>query len=162
MIKVLLFDFARVILLVDDIKYQGALGYLYQKISNQHKSIFDFLELNHELLAAIEKIQDKYQLAILTASDKLPLHPEIAPKLQNLFDPILFSKKLGVSKDQPDCYRLAAEKLGVKPEEIIFVDDKSQNVEAAKAAGCKIVHFYNTKTALLEIKKITQNESALI
>ena len=43
----------------------------------------------------------------------------------------------------PDVYLLAAEKLGVKPEECIVFEDILPAVKGAKAAGMKVVGVYD-------------------
>ena len=58
-----------------------------------------------------------------------------------LFDAVLISGEVGTRKPEPEIYRLAAQRLGVEPEECVFADDLLQNVEGARAAGMEgIVH----------------------
>ncbi len=59
------------------------------------------------------------------------------------FDPILLSYEAKMSKPDPRFYELAAERLGVKPEEILFVDDVGRYGEPAKALG---MHFILAET----------------
>lgn len=49
-------------------------------------------------------------------------------------DGIVYSAALGVRKPMPEFYRLAAERTGVSPDEIVFIDDVAANIEAARAA----------------------------
>lgn len=49
-------------------------------------------------------------------------------------DGIVYSAALGVRKPMPEFYRLAAERTGVAPDEIVFIDDVAANIEAARAA----------------------------
>jgi len=59
----------------------------------------------------------------------------------DLFDPVLISSELGVIKPDPGIYRIAIERLGIAPGRILFVDNLSQNVAAARAQGMQgIVH----------------------
>ena len=44
-------------------------------------------------------------------------------------------------KPEPGIYRLAAERLGVKPQECVFVDDMPTYVAAAKLAGMTTVRI---------------------
>ncbi|TYK67204.1 HAD family hydrolase [Colwellia echini] len=44
-----------------------------------------------------------------------------------------------VAKPSPDCYLLAAKKLGIKPENILVFEDSSAGVSAATLAGCQTV-----------------------
>ena len=47
----------------------------------------------------------------------------------------------GVRKPDPRAYLGATEALGVTPADCLFVDDRTQNVEAARQAGMPALHF---------------------
>lgn len=51
------------------------------------------------------------------------------------FDGAFFSCRLGVAKPDPAFYAAATKGIGVKPDEILFLDDLAANVEAARAFG---------------------------
>ena len=51
------------------------------------------------------------------------------------FSPRLFSGHLGVVKPDPRIYRTALEVLGAPASRVIFVDDRPENVAAARALG---------------------------
>ncbi len=57
------------------------------------------------------------------------------------FDVLVWSYELGVAKPDPAIYRYVLEKLGTRPEETLFLDDRLVNVEAAAAMGMKGVVF---------------------
>jgi putative hydrolase of the HAD superfamily len=57
------------------------------------------------------------------------------------FDVLVWSYQLGVAKPDPAIYRYALEKLGTRPAETLFVDDKAENVDAAIALGMKGLIF---------------------
>jgi putative hydrolase of the HAD superfamily len=50
-------------------------------------------------------------------------------------DGIVYSAALGHRKPEPEFYRLATQRAGVSPGEIVLIDDNSGNVGAARAAG---------------------------
>ncbi len=82
--------------------------------------------------------------------------PEIRQRLGNLeplLDAVVISGEEGVLKPDPAIYRVALERLGVAPEEAVFVDDWKPNVEAARQLGMVGVLFRGTvslRRALLE------------
>jgi putative hydrolase of the HAD superfamily len=51
------------------------------------------------------------------------------------FDQVTFSYELGFIKPEAPIYQHAIEGLGVKPAEALFLDDRPENVEGARAAG---------------------------
>lgn len=53
----------------------------------------------------------------------------------NLFDTVVISGEVGRRKPEPAIYTLAAERLGLPPEEIVFVDDLRPKVRGAAAVG---------------------------
>ena len=52
-----------------------------------------------------------------------------------------FSHRLGIAKPDAAIYRHAVEGLGVPAGEILFVDDREENIEAARAAGMVAVQY---------------------
>jgi putative hydrolase of the HAD superfamily len=51
------------------------------------------------------------------------------------FDQVTFSYELGVIKPEAEIYHNAIQGLGVAPMEALFLDDRPENVEGARAAG---------------------------
>jgi putative hydrolase of the HAD superfamily len=59
--------------------------------------------------------------------------------LEDLFDVAIISGEVGLHKPQPEIYLLAAERLGLEPEECVFIDDLRENVRGAEAVGMTAV-----------------------
>jgi HAD superfamily hydrolase (TIGR01509 family) len=57
------------------------------------------------------------------------------------FDVLVWSYQLRMAKPDPAIYRYALEKLGTRPEETLFIDDREVNVEAALGLGMKALVF---------------------
>ncbi len=57
------------------------------------------------------------------------------------FDVLIWSYQWHMAKPDPAIYRLCLDKLGVRPEEAFFLDDKLINVETAQALGMKAIQF---------------------
>ncbi|MDR3736977.1 MAG: HAD family phosphatase [Acidobacteriaceae bacterium] len=57
------------------------------------------------------------------------------------FDVRVWSYQLKIAKPDPGIYRHTLAELGVEPGEALFIDDKLENVEAARALGMKAVQF---------------------
>jgi HAD superfamily hydrolase (TIGR01509 family) len=51
------------------------------------------------------------------------------------------SCETGVRKPDPNAYRSAAKQLGVEPSACVFIDDREDNCEAARAEGMDAVRF---------------------
>ncbi|WP_161882112.1 HAD family hydrolase [Deinococcus alpinitundrae] len=68
--------------------------------------------------------------------------PNIWPTLEaiglaGLIDVALSSCALGIHKPELEVFRLAAHELGVACDEVLFLDDKPENVVAARAVGMR-------------------------
>ena len=57
------------------------------------------------------------------------------------FDVLVWSYQLHIAKPDPAIYRYTLEKLGTRPEETLFIDDKLVNIEAAQALGMPAIQF---------------------
>jgi putative hydrolase of the HAD superfamily len=54
-----------------------------------------------------------------------------------------FSHRLGIAKPDLAIYRYAAEGLGEEPSHILFVDDREENIAAARQAGMVAIQYLN-------------------
>jgi epoxide hydrolase-like predicted phosphatase len=57
------------------------------------------------------------------------------------FDVLVWSYQHNLAKPDPAIYRLALQKLGTRPEETLFIDDKQANIDAAHALGMPAILF---------------------
>ncbi len=57
------------------------------------------------------------------------------------FVQLIFSCQLKLAKPDPRCYGTALARLGASAREVIFIDDRTENVTAAAAFGLLSVHF---------------------
>ena len=62
------------------------------------------------------------------------------PWLQG-FDSLTWSYRTGSVKPEPASYRHAIEGLGLPAEEILFVDDRADNIAGAEAAGLQAIRY---------------------
>jgi putative hydrolase of the HAD superfamily len=85
-----------------------------------------------------------YRTAILSNLPR-PLGEELraTPGFLEPFDHLTFSYELRKVKPQPEIYLDAIRGVGVEPSEALFLDDKTENVEGARAVGLQAV-LYST------------------
>jgi putative hydrolase of the HAD superfamily len=57
-----------------------------------------------------------------------------------------------------DFYHLAPKRLGVKPKECIFIDDKEENLPPAQSIGIKTVLFKNSQQTIKDVLNIINQE----
>jgi len=74
--------------------------------------------------------------------------------IDDAFDEIFISAEMGVAKPDAHIYEMVLEKLGVVPEECVFVDDFIENIEAARKLGMISIHFQDVAVAMVELKRL--------
>ena len=67
----------------------------------------------------------------------------------SLFDRVFTSGAASMRKPEHDFYRYVLQEIQLSPEHVVFVDDKPENVAAARMLGIKGIVFENNATDLL-------------
>lgn len=86
----------------------------------------------------LSRLAGDYRIAILTNTNELHW-----PRFTNEFEldryaeRIFASHQLGMAKPEAEIYHLVVAELGTAPDRILFVDDNSANVDAARAIGLR-------------------------
>lgn len=90
----------------------------------------------------VQRLKGRYRLSLGSNTDvpHLSRSREIQPAT-NLFDDVLVSYELRCCKPDTAFFRLGLQRLGVSPEETVFIDDLKENVEAAESVGITGIHF---------------------
>ena len=141
MIKVLLFDFARVLLFPKDENYSGKLNDLNKTVTDEkHFKFEDVFYFNEELLDYLRTVKDKYKLVMFT-SETIQDDLAVVEKLDGIFENIFSAKEMGFTKTDPEAYRFIVSNLQCNPNEILFIDDNVENVNSAKITGMKTYLF---------------------
>ena len=69
------------------------------------------------------------------------------------FDHHTWSCELGIAKPDPAIYRYTCEKLGVAPENALFLDDKPENIQAAEQSGLQAIQFTTPEALEAELDR---------
>jgi putative hydrolase of the HAD superfamily len=77
------------------------------------------------------------------------------------FEPLVLSSVEGVAKPAPRIYQIAIERSGVQPQEILFIDNREENLDSAKKLGMKVVLAKNSKQIVTEVKRTVFSENGL-
>jgi putative hydrolase of the HAD superfamily len=79
-------------------------------------------------------------------------------RFPELFDAVVISGEVGLHKPQPEIFLLGAERLGLPPEECVFVDDLRENCDAATALGMTAILHRGAETTLPELERLLDVE----
>ena len=66
-------------------------------------------------------------------------------------DIILVSEEIGYMKPQKEAYQFFIDRLKVKPQELIFVDDTEKSIISSKEVGYRSLLFTNYKKLLKDL-----------
>ena len=109
------------------------------------KDSYAHVALKPHVRALLDKLKaDGERLAVFTSA--VPSHCETAlavHKLAPYFERVVFAHDLGVDKGTAEAFRLACQRLGVAPEDCVFLDDSVKSCRAAKEAGAYVIGVYD-------------------
>jgi putative hydrolase of the HAD superfamily len=98
--------------------------------------------INPEMVALIESLKDRYKIALLSNAMNPFLRQVMAKHdLERLFDVIVISAEVGLTKPDPAIYQRVLARLEVPAGESLFTDDNPPNVLAAQSVGMQAVLF---------------------
>lgn len=98
--------------------------------------------LDHKMISLIKKLKRKpLKLALLSNSNPILTEKIRHNKLFHGFEGFFFSDYMGTRKPDLQIFRTAARTLKVQPENCLFVDDREDNIIAAKKAGISTILF---------------------
>jgi len=114
----------------------------------------DYLgELSVELATYFRALRPRYRTGIISNSFVgATEREEAAYGFSSLCDTIVYSHEVGIEKPDPRIFELALARLGVRPEESLFLDDLAIHVEAARALGMKAVLCENAAQAIAALE----------
>ena len=150
-IRALIFDLGGVLLEFDWGKYredqsrEGPIPPLWSVYEHLNPALIQFLVL----------MRPRYKLAtICNGGAREAMNRKF--RLQELVDLMVFDEEEGMAKPDARIYLRTLQRLGVQPEEAVFVDDKLENVEAARQLGMQGIHFQRAEQALAEIQQMLE------
>ena len=117
-------------------------------------------KIRPQMEVAVNKISNKMVCACITNNIKdlefwVTNDQKIKiDKMMSNFDLILESKKIGIRKPDKSIYQLALDKLNVKANETIFLDDLGINLKPARSMGIKTIKVTSCLTAIKELEKL--------
>ena len=110
-------------------------------------------EVRPEMVAALDRLHDEgFILACLTNNvlGSTGDRPDVDDAMRR-FDHVVESSKVGVRKPEPAFYELACSTAGVKPAEVVFLDDLGINLKPAAAMGMATIKVVDWRKALSEL-----------
>ncbi|MEK7122986.1 MAG: HAD-IA family hydrolase [Patescibacteria group bacterium] len=152
MIKAIVSDFSKVVLLPVNDQYTGGLNALYRDLKSQNQLDFwRYFLLNRDLLEWYTVLSERVDLYLFTA-EYIQEDPAVSNEL-GIFKEIFSAARLNLKKDEPQAYATIADMIGVSPEQLLYVDDKQQNCDAAKQARLFVVRYESNEQIVRDVGK---------
>jgi putative hydrolase of the HAD superfamily len=117
-------------------------------------TLWEGLLPNKPMIALMASLRDEgYRMALLTNNVREweQRWRAMAP-IDEIFDVVVDSAFVGMRKPDPEIYELCAARLGVAPDECLFVDDREDNCAGAAAVGMHVVRYGSLEQAVSEIR----------
>jgi putative hydrolase of the HAD superfamily len=115
--------------------------------------------LKEDIIETLKKLKERYKLGILSNAPPSRRYHEL--KINNLdsyFDHIFISKELGLAKPNPEIFKYVLREIGYLSQEVLFIDDKFENLNIAKQVGIiNLVLFNRDQKANNKTKHSTVN-----
>ena len=130
-------------------KYESQIKMYYANHRKMIKGTFE------ESIAVLNYLKNNnYKCYVLSnwSAETFKGMAEDYPFLKN-FEGLLISGEDKLIKPDLAIYQLAIKRFNLVPQDCVFIDDKLENVQAAKKLNFNIVHLTNPKTIGADIKK---------
>ncbi len=97
--------------------------------------------VDEDVVGIIDRLSDYTRVLITNSSSEYVRHMLEHFELEPRFDQILVSAEIGMVKPNLDIFQTALEATGLSPAETVFIDDRKENIEGARALGMHGVQF---------------------
>ncbi len=99
--------------------------------------------LDPMMLKLMQRIEAQGLRQIITTNNETRRTTYIENKLgfSSLVEHIFASGRMGIAKPDPTYFETVSATLNVNPNEIFFIDDSAENIDAAKIHGWQAMHF---------------------
>jgi len=115
--------------------------------------IKSWLDVNEKMIEYIQSIRSKVNLALLSNMTSDTLKEICNQYWFDFFTIKILSFEKKIVKPCPRIYDICLKELSREPEQVLFVDDSEENVNAAQQIGMNVIKFTDCKTMKTIIEK---------
>jgi epoxide hydrolase-like predicted phosphatase len=145
-----------------EVQFLQKLGDSLEPVLGHRPELHRFSEIYFEALHPNEPMIDLmreakssgHRMGLLTNNVREwePLWRSMLP-VDEIFEAVVDSGFVGCRKPDREIYDLTLERMGVRAEECLFVDDIDVNCAAARELGMSAVHYQHNDQAIPEVRK---------
>ena len=113
-------------------------------------------EVNAETVAIARELRSRGVRVFALSDWSVETYPFIKDWLDGLqlFEDIQISGEIGMTKANPQAFRLGAQRFNIDPSKTIFIDDIAGNVDSARAAGLTGIRFTTAEALRQELIEV--------
>lgn len=111
---------------------------------------------NRELIAYAEQLKEGHTTALLSNIGNQVMDRLFDGRVEEAFNHVFLSYKIGLAKPNPEIFIYAAKKLGVSPEECVMIDDIADNCEGAEVVGMHSIQHTSNATTIEKLQKLLE------
>jgi len=112
-------------------------------------------QIDQVLMDYIRSLRPARKTGMITnAWDTIRHYMETGWHIADAFDEVVISAEEHLAKPDARIYQLALSRLGVQPQESVFVDDMEANVRGAQAVGMHAIRFQSTPQILADLRAL--------
>jgi putative hydrolase of the HAD superfamily len=115
--------------------------------------------LNEPLVAYARALTSRIRVGALTNNWSFAREILARRGIADLFEVIINSAEEGVMKPDRRIYEASLARLGLPAHEVVFVDDREENVVAAGEVGMRGVHFRTTEQVIEDLELMLNDGS---
>jgi putative hydrolase of the HAD superfamily len=120
--------------------------------------MYESERIDPRVVGLIHELKKRYKIGLLTNAhhdfiDGLLKSNHLLP----LFDSVIVSSRVGVTKPNPAIFEIALEKLEVEPGEAVYIDDLERHASAASALGMQAILYQDFDQAKKALDSIIKN-----
>lgn len=98
-------------------------------------------KVDKKILSLANKLKNHYRLCLLSNNAAFYQKVSLKKLLRKIFPVIIYSFKVKMRKPEKRIYLYTLEKLNLKPEECLIIDDDEKKLSYPKKSGMETIHF---------------------
>lgn len=113
-----------------------------------NEALFDYIKTT---------LKPKFKIGLLSNSGSDWLSELFSPDQLSLIDDFVLSFEVGLIKPDKEIFKLSANRLGVEPEEAVFIDDRIKHIKGANNAGMRGIVYKNFNDLKVQLTDLLNN-----
>lgn len=110
--------------------------------------------IDRTLVDFLRSLRGKYKTGLISNAWGDLREYLVHEKFDDAFEHMIISAEVGAVKPEAKIYQFALEQVGVKPKEMVFVDDFAVNIEGCEKVGIKGILFRDPDSTIKQLKAL--------